>query len=281
MRCSIILLSMATGCHLVAGLDDPSPVETSAASSSTNSTSTGGTSGTGGSGGADCSGSVEYREIVLADMPVGYWRLGDQGAVAKDEIRTHGGAYQGQYTLNRPGALVCDRDTAVRFPGANTLILMDANVHDEAPLSLEAWMAPTGVDLEKRYVISKAFSDTGGATGYALYVHNFSILTFVAALNGADVHASTTRFDIDTWNHVVATLEGSTACLYVNGELVEPCTRGSVTLTSTNEPFKIGAYTDEGADGFIGTIDEVAIYDVALSAAQIREHYAAGLQIEP
>src|SRR3954453_10571917 len=39
-----------------------------------------------GGGSADADGGARYREIVLADAPLAYYRLGDQGATAKDEV---------------------------------------------------------------------------------------------------------------------------------------------------------------------------------------------------
>src|SRR3954470_6299940 len=40
-------------------------------------------------------GTVTYREAVIADAPIGYWRLGDTGAIARDEMGHFDGTYTG------------------------------------------------------------------------------------------------------------------------------------------------------------------------------------------
>src|SRR5262249_20505264 len=63
--------------------------------------------------------STDYRSIVLADQPVGYWRLGERrGPVARDETchRDHG-TYHGRVRYAEAGALVRDPDGAARLNG--------------------------------------------------------------------------------------------------------------------------------------------------------------------
>jgi hypothetical protein len=72
---------------------------------------------------------------------------------------------------------------------------------------------------------------------------------------------------------------GTLATLYVNG--TSNGTPGTVTLSkNTTRALGIGA-TDTGgtwAQFFTGTIDDVALYNTALTAAQIQLHYTSGAQ---
>ena len=86
----------------------------------------------------------------------------------------------------------------------------------------------------------------------------------------------------DEWHHLVATLDryhtGTTDRMrfYVDGECVMNADRTELmglSLASTSD-LLIGAI--QGKYGFSGYIDEVAIYDMALSAAEGEDHYLAG-----
>jgi type VI protein secretion system component Hcp len=75
---------------------------------------------------------------------------------------------------------------------------------------------------------------------------------------------------VGTWNHLVVSFYNKQAKTYINDELIETrsVTNSSLTLT------RIGGRTSEY---FNGKIDDVRIYDRALSAAEVEQLYQAGL----
>ncbi len=70
------------------------------------------------------------------------------------------------------------------------------------------------------------------------------------------------------WTHLAATYDGTTTRLYVNGTQVSSQAQTGAMAASTN-PLQIGGDSLYG-QFFQGTIDEVRIYNVALTAAQIQ-----------
>ncbi len=78
----------------------------------------------------------------------------------------------------------------------------------------------------------------------------------------------------DRWYHIAATFNGYVARLYVDGEeICSDWTRGG-EIDIRAESFTVGAYYDEEGkviDLLRGKVDELAIYNRALSARQIRE----------
>ena len=65
---------------------------------------------------------VTYRAEVMADNPVGYWRLGEAplATVALDEtVNNSRGAYKNGVTLGVPGGIPTDTDTGASFDGGN------------------------------------------------------------------------------------------------------------------------------------------------------------------
>ena len=80
------------------------------------------------------------------------------------------------------------------------------------------------------------------------------------------------RAGLNRWYRVAATYNGWVARLYVDGEeICKDWTYGSINMPDT--PFTIGAYLDKHhkiVDEMSGLIDDVRIYDRALSASEIK-----------
>jgi hypothetical protein len=76
-----------------------------------------------------------------------------------------------------------------------------------------------------------------------------------------------------TWTHLAATFEAGTYSFYINGQLVATST--NMTLGQTNDaPLEIGQ--SGTCELFGGLLDEVSIYNRALSASEIAAIYSAG-----
>ncbi len=97
------------------------------------------------------------------------------------------------------------------------------------------------------------------------------------------VLTSTRTMAGNTWYHIVATYDGSVKYLYING-IREPDsvnTSGSLGPNTYHRDFTLGSY-DHTANGdyvnfFGGKMDDVRIYNRALSNAEIAAIYEAGL----
>lgn len=76
--------------------------------------------------------------------------------------------------------------------------------------------------------------------------------------------------------HVVGTYDGTSRAIYVNGTLRSGPTSG-VTPTSVSTPLVTGNYAASGVANFAGVISDPAVYQRALTAAEVLAHYNAGL----
>jgi hypothetical protein len=97
-------------------------------------------------------------------------------------------------------------------------------------------------------------------------------------LAGAGSVNSAIRVVVGSTAHVVATYDGTTISIYVNG-LIDNSTSGTGPITNYDASdfgLGIGNTYGGGNGGFVGVIDEVAIYNYALSATRILAHYQAG-----
>jgi hydrogenase maturation factor HypE len=86
---------------------------------------------------------------------------------------------------------------------------------------------------------------------------------------GGDVDTrGTGALALNAWTHVAATYDGATLRLYVNGtQAASRSVSGSIATSSG--PLRIGGNSVWG-EWFQGRIDEVRVYDRALSGAEIQ-----------
>ena len=89
---------------------------------------------------------------------------------------------------------------------------------------------------------------------------------------------STSNINDGAWHFVAATFDGSTQRLYVDGAL-EASAINTNPAWNDNHHFCIGRYCDAGGNSFVtfsGLIDEVEIYNRALSASEVQAIHNAG-----
>jgi hypothetical protein len=78
------------------------------------------------------------------------------------------------------------------------------------------------------------------------------------------------------WHHYALTWDGSTAILYVDGVNVASTSRPGPLASQESQDLYIGRNPNIVDRCLVATIDEVAVYNTALSAARIAEHFASG-----
>jgi hypothetical protein len=152
------------------------------------------------------------------------------------------------------GALVFNGTSArVTIPDAPALRLTTG-------MTLEAWVQPSVVSAGWRDVIYKgndnyyleATSNTGPPAGGGTFGTTFG----------------TASVTVNTWTHLALTYDSAALRLYVNGVQVASTARSTPIATSTNA-LQIGGDSFFG-QFFQGTIDDVRVYNRALTAAEIQ-----------
>ncbi len=162
---------------------------------------------------------------------------------------------------------------ALTFDGANDQVAVpdNASLDLTGAMTLEAWVRPSATNAGWRTVILKeqpgdlVYGLYAAATGFRPSGHVF--------VGGDDTRvAGPTVLPADTWSHLATTYDGSSLRLYVNGDLADTLAV-SGPMTVSNGLLRIGGNTiwDEW---FQGSIDEVRVYDRALTGAKIRADMA-------
>jgi hypothetical protein len=84
---------------------------------------------------------------------------------------------------------------------------------------------------------------------------------------------TTPRFPVtaNQWHHVAGTFDGNTLCLYVDGEQRASLAYNGDITAAVGYPVQIAYWRSQLPQYFNGLIDDIRIYDVALSPAEIRQ----------
>lgn len=165
-------------------------------------------------------------------------------------------------------------NSAYSFDGANDYISVPSTdgLNITGSLTLAAWILSHDISRGGQDIICKT---QGGC--YSLTLNEGSLSkpagTFSFLL---DVHgpyqsvSSNTKEGDDTWFHVAGVYDGSQADIYVNGVL-ENSLQLQGPLAVNSYPLTIGNECGQLSEPFDGVIDDVRIYNTALSPAQIAE----------
>jgi chitodextrinase len=170
--------------------------------------------------------------------------------------------------------------SALVFNGTNARININdaASLHLTTAMTMEAWVNPTAAGTAWEDVIYKGND--------AYYLEGATTSSGKPGAGGtfgtADVQTyGTAALPVNAWTHLAVTYDGATLKLYVNGALASSLARTGNILTSTNQ-LQIGGDSLYG-QYFQGTIDEVRVYNTALTQAQVQSDMNApiGLGITP
>src|SRR5262249_39483692 len=125
-------------------------------------------------------------------------------------------------------------------------------------------------------VVAKGNANNDAVHNYALEITNANHVRCILG-NGATAQwlDSTTRIAIRQLRHLACTWNGSTISLYLDGVL-EARAAQALTPAANASPLFIGQFGGN-TDRFRGTIDEVRIYDRALTQPEIQRDMNAPL----
>jgi hypothetical protein len=242
----------------------------------------GGDSSSSSTPGGDAVGVGRYAALVKGTRGLlGYWRFGEPGGsrVAAAAAGGPNGTYGRGARLGRAGLVEGDGDAALvnTRSSRSSRVSLGAgfNFARTGHFSLEAWVAPSALDGRSRRIFDRFFSRHGRPHEYYLMASNRRVS--FARVRGSR-YETATRTDplkVGRRYHLVATYDGRTMRLYVNGELAADG-RSRLRLAKGAAALTVGAKSGGGYN-FSGTIDDVAVYGTAVSAATVRAHYRAGI----
>ena len=203
-----------------------------------------------------------FATSAKADL-LGRWGF-DGDALDSSGYGNHGTVYGGAAYVAAPmgQALSLDGyDDQVRVADDGSL--------EPANITVEAWVRKIGSLTGSGYIVSKYSTPWHGRSSYALY-RGGSVLYFYIGTTAAQDYfvrspnGGTALLDGE-WHHVAGTYDGSAVRLYVDFAEIGSGTSTSVAMGYDVGDLYIGNYWTENSWNFHGYIDEVRIWDKALT----------------
>lgn len=241
--------------------------------------------------------TVTDTSITAAGRPgVGFGEPGDAAVVSdtqglhldnfsvsgrmNDSSGANDGTYYNEPTMRAPGALNGDADTAVTFDGVSEHSRVARQIADD--LSIEFWFKSTqgigtgGQWWEGAGLVDAEVNSAANDFGVSLRSDG-RVVGGIGSPTGSDVSivSSVAGLNNGSWHHVAFTRVRSTGAirLYVDGALVASGTAGTNSLTA--QPTLSFGRLASDVNYYAGSLDEVAVYNTALTAATVSSHYSA------
>ncbi len=213
---------------------------------------------------------------------VAWWKGEDN---TEDSIGTHDGTLVNDTTF-ADGKI----GRAFEFENAGDAVhigtIDNLGVNESEPFSITSWVNyydASGFSVGQQVIMGNYMGERGGSNGYFSTYVNIDDSTLMFAINKKQINADYVTAPItEGWRFVTATYDGTYLDLYLDGELMGFTTRSFSGSTANTRGWDIGNFSPETNasheydSSFFGLIDEVQLFDRALSAEEVADIYAAG-----
>lgn len=215
---------------------------------------------------------IGYMSVIKSDTPLGYYRLGEtSGTVAYD---SSGNGQNATYsntgvTYGQADALTGDNDTAVLFNGSTGKVTLPTTVNPQSTLTYECWFKISSYPGGSTSIMGN-YDSAGSLKGAGFGLNSTGHVTW-NLVNGSNAFVSITSSAVTTgvYHHIVGTYDGTASKFYLDGSLVGSST---TTFTPNTEQIQIGSSPFN--DYNTGYVDEVAVYNYALTSTQVSNHFS-------
>jgi len=224
---------------------------------------------------ANASLTIDFKRGVYPIGLVGYWKFDEGNGIAAGDSS---GNNNSGILQNGPVWGDGKYGKALSFDGIDDYVSVQDSLSLEVTngITIAAWIYPVQTDGD-RSILGKIFdSDSLGTQAYTLQLSlngKLHLAWWDSTGNGHKLW-STSTVEMNKWSFVVGTYDGSYNRLYINGQLVDlSATSGTIRAATSTSPLRIGMWWSTFPNYFNGTIDEVMVYNRALSAEEVMALY--------
>lgn len=217
-----------------------------------------------------------YESAVLAAQPMAYWRLGEaSGSTAFD----YWGGFDGTYTdvaLGAAGAIAGDSNTAAEFNGTGSFVGTPLSLNGLPQVTMTGWIRRGGTQDDRTGLFGQNDLIEFG------YIDNNTLQLWVDDF-ATPVNVSPNPFPDNEWDFLAVVINNGEMSVYANGAVAGSASLGSSDYGETPYKFNIGGggIFDAAGNYFLGGIDEVAVFNRALSDSQVANLYFTGSHRPP
>lgn len=207
---------------------------------------------------------------VISDPPsvhlVGHWKMdeGSGNTLVDQSGKGNDAVLQNTTDISW---IAGAENLAILFPGTVNRFAIaphKSSLNVTQAITLSAWIRPN--DIHTRRIISK----TNGV-GFEFGISSLGKIEFRITNSSTILLRSNTSFPTDgkTWMHVAATFDGTTSTIYINGEPDATTSHELTSIPSNTSSLYIASIL--GNNRWRGGLDDLRMYNIALSHSQIRE----------
>ncbi len=207
----------------------------------------------------------------------GYWKLDELSGSQSTDSSGNGtvGAL-----VNNPTWTSGKVNGSLSFDGVDDYVnLGDSSVLESTSFTVSAWVKRSGNQNDWVKILNKGRGDAAPYASYKMEFNSSSdtVVNFhVGFTDGtAAIVQNQTPLADNVWTLLTGTFDGTTLRMYVNGTLESTNVIGSKTVNFDTVPLTLGGYAGWGY--FKGNVDEVRLYNRALSDSEVSSIYLSDI----
>jgi prepilin-type N-terminal cleavage/methylation domain-containing protein len=221
-------------------------------------------------------------ESLLGPYAVGIWNFDEGSGTTVSDLSGYG---NDGTLVNNPTWRCAEDDSdytpsgqgcALEFDGVDDYLIMDDSEQfhwGEKEIAVSLWIYPFDLPLSEKIFFTKTSYDSGAWHGLDIRYRDNG--TFRTVTNAGHL-ISLSKLTLNNWNNIIITINKDKVIIYLNAN--KDTSRDSIEgyyLTNTKNLY-IGCYSAL-SHFFNGFIDDVRIYETALTSVQVKALYYVGL----
>ena len=215
---------------------------------------------------------TDYVSTVLSTNPIAYFRL--EAASDTSQVNGYTSTFNGGTTLASPGAPICEPNNHnVSLDGQTGSVTTSLSGGITGAGSMVAWVNLAELPSTAGHFLYVAGESHSG-NDFDIQFTTDDFVRFYVSNSAINIgYAPNSSTLIGQWHMIAATFDSrtNTESLYWDGGLVG--SGNNIALLNKTTQFNIGASTVFTGRNFAGGIDEVAVWNYALTAAQVTSLY--------
>jgi hypothetical protein len=203
---------------------------------------------------------------------LGYWSFNEGSGTVAADGSGHGNDGQ---LMNGPTWVPGRIAGALKFDGVDDYVLVphnDSLLPTGNEVTVSVWINAERHTGPNNATWQGILSKGDNPRLYSLYTEASGVLHFSTGPSGAFVGTlSTGQVPLHEWVHVVAMVSGGQHVYYINGQPAGTSGSGATLPAGSTSPLNIGRSPGETDREFLGMIDDVRLYNRALTAEEIKK----------
>lgn len=215
---------------------------------------------------------------------VGYWAFDEGYGDTANDTSVNGN--DGDLAGSCPGTATCPTwtnsgkfDKALDFDGGDHIVVTRDVSLEPDDISTFAWVKLNSSLSTQTNTYPAILSKRSNPFGYAMYFYKTDQELQISLGDGSSTYVSETvvsQYDWTEWHHVGFTHDGISLKVYIDGLLVDTISRNFTVSHATSTDFWIGEVVNATGNQIDGILDEVKVYNFALTANQVKLDYNQG-----